>query len=488
MQENLRSRAASALLWKSLDNIGTKGIFLIRLLVLAALLSPADFGLLAVATTAITLFVAISNFGIEPALIQNSKATDQDYQTGWTINLVRTVVVVTLVTVFAPWIAELFGDQRATAITRVLVIATLIDALASAKVAELNRDLKFRSLAGIHLGNAFMSTVVAIALAPHYGVWAIVFGSLAGSLTATASSYIVAPFWPALAWHPIAARNLMNFGKWVFLAGIVGILANAALRAIISRQLGIAELGIFFLATRLAFLPAEAILGIVGPVAFPIYARLKDTPKLAADTFRISTAALVSILVPSTVLLIILAPPLVDNVLDPRWAGTAPIIQLLALSAILGVVGDAATPMLNGFGKPSKVTTLEAVQAATSLALAWLLAAQLGLPGIALALVLATISSQPLCFRYVQKLAHEPFQGFFTKSLAILGCSLLAALCAHAALVLVPDAAGLLIAGVMGLVIATTTTVAVDSKIDLGIRSLLIGGIRSQLGFKQSAS
>jgi O-antigen/teichoic acid export membrane protein len=356
LNKSLGKQATDALIWRFLDFLAVKVVFFVRILILARLLTPEDFGLLAIGVTAIAVLIRLSDFGIVPALIQRPNVTKEDYDAGWAIGLARASLVTLIVILAAPQIAAFFGDLRATTIIRVLAIGVMLDALASIKIAGLNRKLQFRSLAITHLTETTAITVVAIALAPSYGVWALVVGSLAGSLSNTVVSYIVAPYRPRLRWHKTTISELLNYGRWIFLTGVIVMLAQAGMRAIISRQLGVAELGIFFIAARLAFLPYMAIVGVVESVAFPLYAHLQARAEKARELFRASLLGTATLLIPTCLLLVALAPGLVEHILGERWAGSTTAVQILALSSPLGLVAYAAMPLLKGLGLPSKVT------------------------------------------------------------------------------------------------------------------------------------
>jgi len=229
---SLGRQTARALTWGFIDLAGVKLIFLVRLLVLARLLAPEEFGLLAVAMAAITVLMTMSDFGVVPALIQHPVISKQDYDAGWTLGVMRAALATVILLLVAPQVADIFGDSRATPIIRVLACGVILDALASIKTAELNRDLNFRSLAIIHVINAIAVTIIAIAMAPAYGVWALVAGSLAGSLATTVTSYIVAPYRPRFYLERSTVSGLLNFGRWIFLTGLIVMLASAGLRVI----------------------------------------------------------------------------------------------------------------------------------------------------------------------------------------------------------------------------------------------------------------
>lgn len=469
LKKSLGKQTTDALIWGFLDFVAVKVVFLVRILVLARLLTPEDFGLLAIGVTAIDVLMKLSDFGIKTALIQRPDAKKQDYDAGWTIGVVRASLVTLIVILAAPQIAAFFGDLRATAIIQVLAIGVILDALASIKIAGLNRKLQFRSIAITHLVEAGVITVVAITMATSYGVWALVAGSLAGSLSYIVVSYIVAPYRPRLRWHKSAVSELLNYGRWIFLTGIIVMLAQAGLRAIISRHLGVTELGIFFLATRLAYLPYTAVVGVVESVTFPVYAQIQDRANKARELFRTAMLGTATLLIPSCLLLAALAPGLVEHILGERWAGTTTAVQILAISSPLGLAAHAAVPLLKGMGLPSRVTVYEALKTGLILTFAWSLVGYFGLLGAVMALLVAVSVSQPLCIAYTRKLLEHPYAGLFPPLLAVTLSSLTGAIAAGLLDSYLPGIAGFLIAACTGGLVTLMLIVIADHMLRLGL-------------------
>ncbi|MGH2524323.1 MAG: oligosaccharide flippase family protein, partial [Anaerolineales bacterium] len=338
MSARLAKQAGGALTWKAIQLAGIKGIFVVRILILARLLSPEDFGLLAIATVTIGVLMSLTDFGMMPALVQRPDPAEQDYHAAWIVGVIRALAVTGVVVLTAPVVAGLFGEPQAAAIIRMLALRPLLEASASIKVADLTRNLRFRSLAFISLPEALVNTLVSIALARALGVWALVVGTLAGSAVYVAMSYLLAPYRPRLALDMVAARPLIRYGRWIFVTSLVAMAGSSVLQAVISLRLGAAELGLYFLAAKLAFLPYEVASEVVGAVTFPLYARLRADVLQTALAFRAIVRGMAVLLIPVHTLIIALAPSLVRNVLGPRWAGAEPVIQVLALAGLVGLV------------------------------------------------------------------------------------------------------------------------------------------------------
>jgi O-antigen/teichoic acid export membrane protein len=144
-QAGIGNRAGSALLWQAAQHGSDKVINLARLLILAAILTPDDFGLLAVSLVALTVVTALTEFDMMQALIQRPRAEDIHYDSVWTFGVLRGLVVAGLIAVTAPWFAKFLKEPRAVDIIRVLGLIPLLQAFASIRVADLMRNLRLVS-------------------------------------------------------------------------------------------------------------------------------------------------------------------------------------------------------------------------------------------------------------------------------------------------------------------------------------------------------
>jgi PST family polysaccharide transporter len=176
----------------------------------------------------------------------------------------------------------------------------------------------------------------------------------------------------------------VNFGRWVLLAGIATLAGTLITQLAVSRELGAAALGLYFLALKVAFLPIEAAGAVVGAVAFPMFARLRDDPAATARSFAMLLAGFGLVLLPVYAVLVVVAP-LFEQALGPRWAGTAPIVQILALAGVAAILADLLAPLLLGHGRAVRVFGLESLQTAVLLALLWPALRWFGVEGAALA-------------------------------------------------------------------------------------------------------
>lgn len=461
--------AGKALFWKAFQYGGDRIIYIARLLVLAWLLTPDDFGLLAIAMVAVDIMTRLTEVGMIPALVQRKTVDEIHYHSAWTVGLLRAALISGLIFLSAPLIAGIFAEPRVADLVRVLALRPLLEAGASIKVAELTRRMHYRALALIRLPEALANAAVAIVLAPSLGVWALVFGTLAGPAAVLPVSYLLAPYRPRLQLDRAASRQLIRFGRWIFLIGVIAVAGSAVIRAVISRQLGAAELGLYFLAVRLAFLPSEMAGQVAGEVTFTLYSRLQgDLPRIARAYRRI-LSGIYLLLLPLCALLIALAPGLVEHLLGPRWAGTVPVIRILTLVSLLGLLGETVVPILKGVGQPFKVASIEALQMLLLIFPLWSLTRHFGLSGAALAWLPATLAAQWLGIRYLSQILPRPFSGL-GKTLGTIGAvSLAGAVLAAGMARLLPGAAGFFFSAGLALIIMLALLWTADRRLHLGL-------------------
>ena len=412
MSEHLAGRVGSALTWKTVQLAADQGISLLRFLILARLLTPADFGLLAIATVAVDLLIALTNVGLLPALIQLRDPQRRHYDAAWTVASIRGFAIGGLLFVGAGPIAGFFGEPAATPVLQLIALRPLISGLASPRMADLERELNFRALALMTAAATIVHTIVAVLLVPTLEVYAVVVGMLASTALFTMLSYVVAPHRPRFQLDRASTDPILSFGRWVLATSIIGIVGEAGVRAVIFRQLGAEELGLYYVAVRFAFLPSGVVSEIVGSIAFPLHVRLRDALEKAAVAFSANLRALVAILLPAYVILIVLAPALTDEVLGPRWSGTAPVISLLALAALVGVIADAVFPMMEGQGRPERDTDDARPPLRSRVMLAWPLSATYGVTGAAAATLAAAVPVQIVAAAYARSSVPRPFRGF----------------------------------------------------------------------------
>ena len=469
MTTSLARPAGTALAWRAVELVGVRLIALARFFVLAKLLAPDDFGLLAIAAVAIELSLALTDLGLIPSLIQHRNPDDRLYDAAWTVELMRACLVAGVLLISAPLIAALFGDPRAAPILRGLAIATLIASLGSVRAADFVRDLRFGPVAALELSSALVEAVVAIALARTLGVWALVVGQIAAAVVRTVLSWILAPYRPRLVRNLNDVRPLLVFGRWMLLTVMLYTAGDMFLRGVVSRRLGTVDLGLYYVAFRLAMLAKQVMSDLMRPVVFPVYAKLQDTPSQAAHVYRSTILAMAVVMMPSYALLATLAPSLVSDVLGARWVGSDQVIQLLSGAACISLVTECTIPLVTGLGRPHFAALVFGIRSALVVCLVWSLSGAYGVDGAAVAWLVAEVIVQVIAVAATRRTIPAPFRGLRPPLVAVMLVSAVTALVAWLVDTRVGGGIGVVAAVTAASIAGVTLLVVLDRTLRLGL-------------------
>lgn len=469
MKQGLFFTAGKAVFWRTIQYGGEKLIFLVRLVVLARLLTPFDFGLLAAASLAIEVFMRLSNLGMSTALVQLEEASIEHYDSAWTIDVFRAIAVALIVFFASPLIADYLGEPKVVNVLRALALRPILDASASTMIAKFNRELDFRALVFLQLPKALTNTLLSIILASKFGVWALVAGNLTGAFVFLVLSYILAPHRPRFLLQFGPMRPLASFGQWVLMTSIVVMVSQTILKAVISRQLGAAELGLYYLAASLAFMPTDIANQIIGPVTFPFYSRLQKDFREATAAFKSIFVSVAVLLLPISILMIALTPTLINDVFGSNWMGTIDIIRVLLVVNVFGILGETIKPILNGTGHPDKILVMESIRSIITISIVTSLAKTYGVVGAAFAGLPSVAVAQLVGLYFLHTLLKRPFSGLQAPLLTIGLVSVIGALVAMEIDIFITGWAGFVLASSLGLLLTGSLLFVIERRFSIGL-------------------
>ena len=315
-------------------------------LVLARLLLPADFGLVAMAWTFIGFLEQVNQLGIGAAIIQRDDLTDDDHCTLFWIGLGAGLLFFLLAVALAGSLAMFFGNERLTAIIRLLGLTIILSALNTVPFNLLTRSLAFGRRSRAEVLSVISGGLTSLALATHgYGVMSLVFGTLTQQTVLTATIWYLAGWKPAFRCKLGRIATAFRFGLSVMMARIIWYWYSSADAIIVGKLLGERFLGIYSMGMQLSTLPVQKITAIVNQVAFPVFSQLQhDLPKLRSYFLQI-TRYVALITFPTMVALVCVADPLVRFLLTDKWL---PVVSILRMLCVIGMVKsvDAIIPNL----------------------------------------------------------------------------------------------------------------------------------------------
>jgi len=389
---NLRSQMASGALWMILAKLAERSIGLLSTLILARVLVPHDFGIVAMAMTFVALIEALSALGMDTALIQKQTKERTHWDTAWTFDiLIGAVVAVILVACTNP-VASFFREPALEKILPVLAIGSFAMGFQNIGVvafrSELRFDREFRFMLAKKLIAFGITIPLAIALNSY---WALIIGQTVGRIGATALSYWVHPYRPRLSLA--AARDLFGFSKWLLVISMISYLKERSSDWIIGRQAGPASLGVFNVSYEIASLPSTELMAPINRAVFPAYAKLAlEGPDALRAEYLSVIGVIVLLAVPAVFGMAAVAPVLVPVMLGPNWSQAVPILMLLSFFGLTNLVQGNAQAAYLALGRPDIPAKLNSLHVLVQITAVVLLTRAHGLVGAAIAyLATATV-------------------------------------------------------------------------------------------------
>jgi PST family polysaccharide transporter/lipopolysaccharide exporter len=351
---SVTDRAVQSGAWATLSNVLGRGLQLVKLVVLANLLSPEEFGLIGIALLTLAAIRRVTKLGIDEALIQRPETDVDEYlDTAWVLRSGRGIAIAAVVVAGAPVVADVFDVPAATDVIRVMALVPLLRGVQNPGIVYFRKSLEFHKEFVYQVGRAFADASVAVAAALVLGnVWALVFGALAGVLARLSLSYLVHEYRPGLAFDRKRAREMLGFGKWITLSGALVFLINEGDDAFVGWFLSAGALGLYQVAYRLSNAPATEISHVISSVIFPTYAQLQDDESSLRRAYFRTLQLTTFVAVPSAVGIAVVAPTFVPAVLGPAWTDAVPVMQLLAVWGLMRALGATTGPLFRSVGRP----------------------------------------------------------------------------------------------------------------------------------------
>ena len=402
MEESLSRRFAAASGWAFTLRISDRVLSLGRTILLARLLAPRDFGLFGIALLTLSTLEAVTQGGLAAAIVQRKGSVRAHLDTAWTLQLARGAILAAIVFLGAPLAAGFFLEPLAIPLLRTVALSVLLQAFSNVGAVLLQRELDFRRRF-FHLASGTVADLVVSVLFAFVfrSAWALVFGLLARNATQTVVSYIVHSHRPRLSFSRARATELLEFGRWVFLSGLIAFLITQGDDILVGRVLGATALGLYQMAYRLANLSTTEVSHVISAVAFPAYAEIQQESSRLSRGHRDLLGAVALLAFPMAVGVIFLAPAFVSVVLGQDWIPAVPAVQILAAYGALRALGSTNGALLSGSGNPRVDLQIGAWKLLLLGILIYPMTIRWGIAGTALATTVPSFLTQWLGFRKV---------------------------------------------------------------------------------------
>lgn len=305
------------------------------IVVLARLLEPSAFGLVAMTAVAIAFLELFKDLGLSAATVQRPALTHAQVSTMFWLNVGLGAMAALLTAAFAPLLAWFYGEKALIEITLCLSVGFVISGLSTQHMALLRRQMRFGVLAFLQVGAELIGMAAAIAAAlAGAGYWALVAQRLAWVVALTIGAWCLSPWRPGAPGSLREVRELLRFGGHVAISNLVGLLARSADQILIGWFWGAAALGIYERASKLVLVPLNNLNAPLHTVAMPALSRAAEEPARHRRAYLGMVEKLAMVTMPAGALIVTAPDWIVALALGPQWMDAVPVLAWLGISAI----------------------------------------------------------------------------------------------------------------------------------------------------------
>lgn len=399
----LKQKAFDAVLWSGGDTVVRQGLQLLATMVLARLLSPAEFGVVAMLALFLAIAYVLMDGGLAAALIQRRDIDHVDESTVFWCNLGAGLVLTALLFAAAPLIADLYDAPILVPLTRVMSLGCLLGSFGAIHGTLLTRRLDFRTQAKAGAIAAALSGVVGIAVALRgLGVWALAAQALVMAAALSASLWLLHPWRPAFTFSRRSLGKLFGFGGYHLASSLLEAGYSKAYTVVVGSLFGARELGLYANAETTRQVPASLLGGLVARVALPVFSAAAHDRPLLRRGIQLSIRGTMVATVPLLLGIAALSEPIVTVLFGARWIPAAPILQVLCLAGVLYPMHAINLHALMALGEARLMFRLELAKKAIGLAL-MLAGAWHGVLGVAWSQVVFSVVALAINAHYTKR-------------------------------------------------------------------------------------
>jgi O-antigen/teichoic acid export membrane protein len=325
--------------WMGALRVAIRGLTIIRLAILARLLSPYEFGLFGIAVLVLALLETVTETGINVFLIQKEGELKDYVSSAWLVSILRGLIITAVLLLFSSLISVFFNSPNALPLIRLMAIIPFLRGFINPSEIKFQKNLEFNKEFALRLSCFLADAAVSITLSLLTGkAVALIWGMAAGVVVELFISHIFISPKPTFVFEKLKVRNVFNRGKWITVSSIMSYFFSNGDNITVGKILNTSALGYYQMAYNVSMLPVTEISNIFYTVSFPVFTRFADDLERLKKAF-VKVSLLVSVLViPIGLILFMFTTPLVALVLGNKWLPIVPVLKILTFGGIVRAV------------------------------------------------------------------------------------------------------------------------------------------------------
>lgn len=351
---NLKTQAITGVKWTTFSTLITTILQLLQLAILARFLEPSAFGLMALVTVVIGFSQAFLDMGISNAIIHKQEISKNQLSTLYWINVLAGLVLFCIIVLIAPFVSEFYKESELTSLIIIVGLTFIIQPFGQQFMILWQKEMRFSEIAKIDISNKFISLIVSVYFAyKGYGVYALVYGTLAGMIIQTILFMYkgLKEYKPSFVFKINEIKEFLSFGAYQMGEKTINYFNFQIDTILIGKLLGIEALGVYTIAKQIVMRPMQVVNPIISKVTFPMMAKIQDDNEKLKNIYLKTINYLSSINFPIYAFIFIFSPEIVNLMFGEKYFQAINIMQILSIWAAIRSTGNPIGSLLLAKGK-----------------------------------------------------------------------------------------------------------------------------------------
>jgi PST family polysaccharide transporter len=351
---NLKEKTIKGMLWSGIAQAGKLTAQFITTAILAHLLSPGDFGLVALALVFTEFANIIGEMGISSALIQKQDATDDHYSSAFWLNIIVGVFLMLLMMILSSFVAWFYKKPELTLILMALSVNFVFASFTIIQQALLKKEMEFKTLAVISIVATVFASVTSIYFAYRgHGVWSLIYQSLTFTFLNALLLWGISQWRPKLIFSLAHIKDIYRFSLNLTGSSVINYFARNIDKLLIGKFLDVQSLGFYSIAYKIMMYPLYHVAWIINQVMFPVFSKLQGDSKRLYNIYKQAMKAVSLLAVPLMAGFFVIAPEFVQAVYGEKWTPVAFLIRVFCASGMIQSIASISTTVCVACGKTS---------------------------------------------------------------------------------------------------------------------------------------
>lgn len=406
---SLKKQAVSGVMWTFAQQFSVQIINFGVQIILARLLMPEMFGLIAMLTVFIAIGKTLMDSGMTSSLIRTKKPDQLDYSTVFITNIAISIFVYVLVFLGAPYIANFYEQDILKDILRVYALTFVISSLVAVHVAKLTKEMNFKLQMRLQVPSTIVGATIGVYMAyAGYGVWSLVFLNLSQTIVFTIQNWIFIKWRPTFQFNKRRFKYHFSFGYKITIAGLIDTIYNNSYNIVIGKFFSPINVGYYSQAETLRLFPVTQLATVMGKVTYPLFSSINNDIQLKS-AYRSSMKIVLFASIPVMLILIILANEVFLFLFGEKWLPAVPYFQILAIASIVRPVSAYNLNILKVKGRTDLTLKVEIIKKSIGV-LAIIIALPFGLMPLVVSLTVVSYISFIINMLYCGNLINYPMK------------------------------------------------------------------------------